>query len=140
MNVGLTVNVADAMADLDTIDRVVESQTQQIVQRAATKLEARVTATTPIGKAKKRAGQRLSTGWVRRERMERGNPHIALANTRPHAHLAAEGFEHVGGKHVAAFVPWIADAVRVRGEMVDELGQMVDGGLPVSLRALEVTR
>jgi hypothetical protein len=135
VNVSLRLNLEDVMADLNTIDEVVPAQVQRIVARSAQRFEAAAKGDTPVGKKTKRAGQRLSTGWQRRvvepDRVE-------IVNIRPHAHLAAEGWNHVSGKRVAAFVPWIRQAVRERGRMVDEMTALVGRGFPVRLRALEV--
>lgn len=136
MKVSLTVNLADALADLNTFDQVVPAQMQRIIARAAQRYESAAKASTPVGKKKKRDGQRLSTGWQRRA-MDPTRVHIV--NIRPHAHLAAEGFTHVGGKRVAPYVPWIGQAIRSREQMVDEMTQLVGVGFPARLRALEVT-
>ena len=137
MKIGLTVDIAAAMADLATIDSVVPAQAQRIIAKAAQEYEAAGRATTPVGQEKKRAGQRLSTGWQRRVV---GPLKVHVANIRPHAHLAAEGWHHVGGKQIGPFVPWIKQAIRERDEMVDELGNVVQSGFPAPLRALEVSR
>lgn len=134
------VNVTDALADLAAIDQAMPTQAQQIIARAAATFERAAKPSTPVGKKPKRAGQRLSTGWQRRDSANPLQPSIAVVNIRPHAHLAAEGWNHIGGRRIAPFVPWIGDAIRVRGQMVDELEGLVQGGLPVTLRALEVTR
>ena len=135
MNVGLTVNIADAIADLATIDQTVPAQMQVIIARAAQTYASAAQARTPVGTQKKRAGQRLSTGWQTRP----VDPlRVYVANIRPHAHLAAEGWTHVGGKQIAPFVPWIADAMRVRDRMVDDIQALVVGNFPVALRALQV--
>lgn len=136
MNVSL--DIAGVLADLDAIDAEMSAQAQQIVSRAATTFERAAKASTPVGKAH-RGRRPLSTGWVRRDTKDAVHPHIAVANIRPHAHLAAEGFQHVGGKRVPPFVPWIRDAIRVREQMVNDLEHLLQGGLHVPLRALEVT-
>ena len=135
MNVGLTVNIADAIADLATIDQTVPAQMQVIIARAAQTYASAAQARTPVGTQQKRAGQRLSTGWQTRP----VDPlRVYVANIRPHAHLAAEGWTHVGGKQIAPFVPWIADAMRVRDRMVDDIQALVVGSFPGTLRALQV--
>lgn len=136
MNANVTLNLEQALADLLTIERVVPEQTSRIIAQAAQRFEARARASTPVGAGKKTSGQRLSTGWQRRQ-IDPLRVHIA--NIRPHGHLAAEGFQHVGGKSVSPFVPWIRDAMTERAHMVDQLTALVQGGLPASLRALEVT-
>lgn len=136
MRVGLTVDIEAAMADLATIDQVVPAQAQRIIARASQRFEGQAKARTPVGASRKAAGRRLSTGWQRRVA---GPLRVHIANIRPHAHLAAEGWDHVSGKRIAAFVPWIGQAVAVRDDMVDELTATVQGGFPQRLRALEVT-
>lgn len=135
MNVGLSINIADAIADLATIDQAVPAQMQQIIARAAQTYASASQARTPVGAQKKRAGQRLSTGWQTRP-IDPLRVHVA--NIRPHAHLAAEGWSHVSGKQIAPFVPWIADAMRVRDRMVDQIADLVVNSFPTSLRALQV--
>lgn len=136
MNVSLRINLEDALADLNTIDQVVPAQVQQIVARSAQRFDTAARASTPVGKKPKRSGQRLSTGWQRRVV---DAARVQIVNIRPHAHLAAEGWNHVGGKRVAAFVPWIRQAVQERDRMVDEMTALVGRGFPTRLRALEVT-
>jgi len=132
---GININIGDALQDLDTIDAVVFAQTQQIVQKAGLTYEARALASTPVGKGKKRDNQRLSTGWQRRVK----DPlRVHVVNIRPHAHLAALGWEHVGGKTIPPFVPWIKDAITIREAMVDELTTLLGPGFPARLRALEM--
>jgi hypothetical protein len=137
VNAAVTLNVDAAIADLQTIESVVTAQTQRLVAQAAQRYEATARAKTPVGTGKKTAGQRLSTGWQRRQK----DPlTVYIANIRPHAHLAAEGFNHVHGKTVAPFAPsWIPDAMTERRHLVDQMTALVQGGLPASLRALEVT-
>lgn len=135
MSLGLTVNIGDALADLATIDQAVPAQMQVIIARAAQTYASAAQARTPVGTQKKRAGQRLSTGWQTRVI---GPLRVHVANIRPHAHLAAEGWTHVGGKHIAPFVPWIPDAMRVRDRMVDDIEALVVGSFPGTLRALQV--
>ena len=137
MSFGVTVNIGDALADLTTIDQAVPAQMQTIIARASQTYAATAQARTPIGKDKKRSGQRLSTGWQVRVL---GPLRVHVANIRPHAHLAAEGWTHVGGKTIAPFVPWIPDAMRVRERMVDDIADLVGGSFPAPLRALQVTR
>lgn len=132
---GIDINIADALADLDTIDATVLAQTAVIIAKAATTYETRARATTPVGKAKKRDSQRLSTGWQRRVK----DPYrVYVVNIRPHAHLAAMGWEHVGGEHLAPFVPWIKEAIQIREAMVDDLTRLLGPAFPARLRALEM--
>jgi len=135
VNVGISLNIADAIADLATIDQAVPAQMQVIIARAAQTYASAAQARTPVGTQKKRAGQRLSTGWQTRP----VDPlRVYVANIRPHAHLAAEGWTHVGGKQIAPFVSWIPDAMRVRDRMVDDIQALVVGHFPGTLRALQV--
>jgi len=135
VKIGLTVPIGDALADLATIEQAVPAQMQVIIARAAQTYASAAQARTPVGTQKKRAGQRLSTGWQTRVI---GPLRVHVANIRPHAHLAAEGWTHVGGKSIAPFVPWIPDAMRVRDRMVDDIEALVHGSFPVALRALQV--
>ena len=137
MTFGLTVTVGDAIADLATIDQAVPAQMQILIARAGQSFAARAQSTTPIGKVTKRSGQRLSTGWQVRVL---GPLRVHVANIRPHAHLAAEGFSHVGGRQIAPWVPWIPDAMQIRDRMVDDIADLVGGSFPAPLRALQVTR
>jgi len=136
VSLGVTINIGDALADLDTIDQAVPAQMQVIIARAAQQYASTSQARTPVGTEKKRAGQRLSTGWQQRVLSPLK---VHVANIRPHAHLAAEGWNHVSGKRIAPFVPWIPDAMRVRDRMVDDIEDLVQGSFPTSLRALRVT-
>jgi hypothetical protein len=136
VKVGLTINIGDALADLATIDQAVPAQMQVIIARASAQYASTSQARTPVGTEKKRAGQRLSTGWQTRQISPLK---VYVANIRPHAHLAAEGWTHVGGKHIAPFVPWIPDAVHIRERMVDDIEDLVQGSFPTTLRALRVT-
>jgi len=135
VSLGVTINIGDALADLATIDQAVPAQMQVLIARAAQQFASTSQARTPVGAEKKRAGQRLSTGWQSRVISPLK---VHVANIRPHAHLAAEGWSHVNGKTIAPFVPWIPDAMRVRDRMVDEIAALVAGSFPASLRALEV--
>ena len=63
MKIGLTVPIGDALADLATIEQAVPAQMQVIIARAAQTYASAAQARTPVGTQKKRAGQRLSTGW-----------------------------------------------------------------------------
>ena len=135
MKIGLTVPIGDALADLATIEQAVPAQMQVIIARAAQTYASAAQARTPVGAEKKRAGQRLSTGWQSRVLSPLK---VHVANIRPHAHLAAEGWSHVSGKQIAPFVPWIPDAIRVRDRMVDDIEALVHGSFPVALRALQV--
>jgi hypothetical protein len=128
--------------DLGTIERAVFAQTRDIVKRAADRFEAKAKASTPVGKHQyvylkkgKSAPQRLSTGWQRRQI----DPwKIYIANIRPHAHLAAKGWDHVHGKSIPPFVPWIKDAMVERERMVQELTDVLGANSPIVLRALEI--
>ena len=135
MKVGLTINLEAAMADLATIDQAVPAQAQVIIARAAQQYAVQAQANTPIGKEKKRSGQRLSTGWQVRVI---SSMKVHIANVRPHAHLAAEGWSHVGGKDIKRFVPWIPDAIQTRERMGDDIADIVGSSFPAPLRALEV--
>lgn len=132
----LDLNLDDVYADLQAIDLALAGQAQRLILAAARQYEAKGKASTPVSTVKKAGHQRLSTGW----RLRLMTPYrVHVVNIRPHAHLAAEGWDHVGGKHVPPFVSWIPAAMAVREQMVDQLTQLVQGaGLP-RLRALEVT-
>jgi hypothetical protein len=132
---GLTINLEAAMADLATIDQAVPAQAQVIIARAAQQYAARAQANTRVGKEKKRQGQRLSTGWQVRVISPMK---VHIANVRPHAHLAAEGWEHVNGKTIARFQTWIPDAIRMREQMGEDIADIFGGSFPTPLRALEV--
>lgn len=135
MRLDLATTIEEALADLTTIESVVPAQARRIVAQSAQRLDARLRATTRVGRTRKPAGKRLSTGWQRRI----GGPlNVQLANVRPHAHLAAEGWDHVGGQRIAPFVPWLREAVQTRAAMGDELTALVGLGFPAPLRALEV--
>ena len=131
---GIDTNLADVLFDLDTIDATVLAQTQVIVRRAGEKYLAAARATTPVG-TRNRAGRKpLSTGWQHRVK----DPfRVHVVNIRPHAHLAAAGFEHVNGKEIAPWVPWMKEAIRIRAEMVDELTALLGPNFPARLRAME---
>ena len=133
----LDVNTEAAIADLNTIDYAIQGQVQQIVFSTARRYLASVKASTPVGTVKSAKRKPLSTGWEFRP-VDPMRVHVA--NIRPHAHLAAEGWDHVNGDHVPPFVPWIKDAIATRAGMVTEIQHVVDGGVPMHLRALEVSR
>lgn len=132
---GIDINIADALLDLDTIDTVVLAQTSVIVKRAGEKYLAAARAATPVGKRDRPGRKPLSTGWQHRVK----DPlRVHVVNIRPHAHLAAMGFEHVGGKTIAPWVPWIKEAIQIREAMVTDLTQLLGPSFPARLRALEM--
>lgn len=135
MSLGLTVNVSDALADLTTIEQVVDAQSAQIIARTAQTFAAATRRDTPVGAKPKPAGQRLVTGWQTRPV---GPLRVHVANIRPHAHLAAMGWDHVGGQRQVPFVRWIPTAITLRAAMVADMTDLVAGGFPAPLRALEV--
>ena len=131
---GIDTNLADVLFDLDTIDAVVLAQTQRIVKRAGERYLSVAQQTTPIGNRNRAGRKPLSTGWQHRVK----DPfRVHVVNIRPHAHLAAAGFEHVGGDEIAPWVPWMKEAIRIRAEMVDELTALLGPNFPARLRAME---
>lgn len=131
----INLNVADVFADLDEIDRVIPQQVQDHLGRTAQQYMSRARAITPIGKPRK--GRRsLVSGW---SVSQRGLFSFHVVNRRPHAHLVARGFTHVGGKQVAATAPFIPLAQEMRADMVRDLTRVVGPGFRGRLRALEMS-
>lgn len=130
----LEVNIDEALADLDAIDRQVPAQVESYLAVTAHRYQAQATSQTPVGPARPKR-RPLVTGWQTRQR---GPFRFHVVNVRPHAHLVEAGFTHVSGRPVSGIRTFVPLAQAMRETLARDLERAVGPNLRGSLRVLEV--